>query len=156
MAKAKEQKRISATPTYDSLDPRKKRFIDGYIKTGNAYQSAIKAGYSHNTAVASKTNFQKRAPRIKKAIQEKIKEYQILNQEQSLKFIEDTYTDIILNSEKEEVRAMTAEKLAKLKGLLTDNININAQVQSKSAVVSQILDDIEGKGREKKKPDQTE
>ena len=32
------------------LTPKQKAFADEYIKSGNAYQSAIKAGYSHKYA----------------------------------------------------------------------------------------------------------
>ena len=35
-----------------SLTPKQKRFADEYIKTGNAYQSAINAGYSEKYAKA--------------------------------------------------------------------------------------------------------
>ncbi|WP_257593927.1 terminase small subunit [Lactiplantibacillus plantarum] len=34
------------------LTPKQQRFADEYIKSGNAYQAAIEAGYSHNYAKA--------------------------------------------------------------------------------------------------------
>ena len=55
------------------LTPKQKAFAEYYIETGNATESAIKAGYSQNTArVIGQENLLK--PAIKSYIDEKMKE----------------------------------------------------------------------------------
>lgn len=55
------------------LTPRQKKFADNYIESGNATQSAIKAGYSKKTAKSvGSENLTK--PDIKSYIEKKIKE----------------------------------------------------------------------------------
>ena len=55
------------------LTPKQRAFCDYYIETGNATESAIKAGYSKNTAAVIGTE-NLRKPNIKKYIDEKLEE----------------------------------------------------------------------------------
>lgn len=55
------------------LTPKQKKFADEYIKTGNATQSAIEAGYSKKTAqVIGAENLSK--PMVKAYIEERMAE----------------------------------------------------------------------------------
>lgn len=55
------------------LNVKQKAFADYYIETGNAYQSAIKAGYSENYAKGNVIKLLENES-VKKYIQEKMKE----------------------------------------------------------------------------------
>jgi phage terminase small subunit len=52
-----------------SITAQKQRFIDAYLISSNATQSAIDAGYSEKTASAQGSRL-KRDPEIKKALQQ--------------------------------------------------------------------------------------
>ena len=73
----------------DKLTLKQKRFADEYIISGNATQSAIKAGYSKKTAgVIAVENLEK--PNIKAYIDERLKELDdkaIAKQEEVLQYL---------------------------------------------------------------------
>lgn len=86
------------------LNERQRRFADEYIISGNAYQSAIKAGYSEKYA---KTNSHKllENTRIKSFIDEQIKKMQkesIMSAEEALSIL----SDIARGNRDEEVLMM--------------------------------------------------
>lgn len=63
------------TKAIDSLDPRQIRFVEEYTRTGNALQSALKAGYSDSYAkqisVRIKgTNAGVKSEKVRKSIEE--------------------------------------------------------------------------------------
>lgn len=141
------------------LTEKQKRFADYYIQTANATESAIRAGYSKNTA--SETGYENlKKPHIKKHIEEKLKELdnqRVADAKEVLEYL----TSILRGEEKEETvvvegkgegmsrarnvekaisakdRLKAAELLAKRYGLLTDVIkgDINTKIE--------IVDDIE-------------
>lgn len=82
------------------LTPKQKAFADYYIETGNATQSAIKAGYSKKTA--SETGYENlRKPHILEYIESKLEEHEFdvkLRQKQALKYA----LDVLHEKETEE------------------------------------------------------
>lgn len=71
------------------MTPKQKKFCDEYIKSGNAKQSAIKAGYSPKTAYSiGNENLNK--PELKAYIDERLKElsnHKILSAAEVLKYL---------------------------------------------------------------------
>ena len=71
------------------MTPKQKKFCDEYIKSGNAKQSAIKAGYSPKTAYSiSNENLNK--PELKAYIDERLKElsnHKILSAAEVLEYL---------------------------------------------------------------------
>ncbi|BAV02704.1 terminase small subunit [Lactococcus petauri] len=55
------------------MTPKQRKFCDEYIKTGNATQSAVSAGYSQKTAYSIGTENLKK-PELKKYIENQLKE----------------------------------------------------------------------------------
>lgn len=128
---------------------KQQRFADEYIITGNATQSAIKAGYSKKTARAiANENLMK--PYIKEYINErlaKLESEKIATQEEVLQYLtsvmrgEKTELLLVLDGEgKQKVieavpnvqsRTRAAELLGKRYGTFTDRVDINAQIESK-------------------------
>ena len=128
---------------------KQQRFADEYIITGNATQSAIKAGYSKKTARAiANENLMK--PYIKEYIDErlaKLESEKIATQEEVLQYLtsvmrgEKTELLLVLDGEgKQKVieavpnvqsRTRAAELLGKRYGTFTDRVDINAQIESK-------------------------
>jgi phage terminase small subunit len=139
-----------------SMNERQKRFADYYIETGNATQSAIKAGYSKKTAeIMGHENLRK--PKIKSYIDERLKmqsDERIATAEEVLQLLTKmargqteeeiaTFnpahgeTEIISKkvSGREQVKAQ--ELLGKRYRLFVDKIDVTANVPIK------IIDDIE-------------
>ena len=85
----------------DGVTPKQERFIQEFIKCGNATQSAINAGYSKKTAneqasrLLAKVNIQKRL----KELQEQVKNDKIMDARQ----MQEVLTSIILQQSEEEV-----------------------------------------------------
>lgn len=104
--------------------PKQNKFVDNYIDPksptfGNAYQSAIQAGYSKDYAVqilspAVNTAWIKDNPRLRSLTEEHIN-----------KGIE----GIAVEGEKEEVRLRAYELLARLRGLLVERKQIASVVR---------------------------
>lgn len=86
------------------LTPKQRAFAVSYIETGNATESAIKAGYSKKTA--KETGYENLTkPHIKKYIDEKLEEMssnRIANAEEIMEFL----TRVIRDEEVEEVVAV--------------------------------------------------
>ena len=84
----------------DELNERQKRFCDYYIETLNATESAIRAGYSENTA--SETGYENlRKPHIKKYIEERMNQKdpeRIASQDEVLEYL----TSVMRGNIKEE------------------------------------------------------
>lgn len=128
------------------LTIKQKKFADEYIKTGNATQSAINAGYSKKTAgQVGAENLKK--PYIKNYIEERMKKLEekaIADQTEVLKFL----TRILRDEEKEEVlvnvgnfeqevqevkvsakdRIKAAELLGKRYGSWTDKVDLTSDL----------------------------
>ena len=137
------------------LTIKQKKFADEYIISGNAYQSAINAGYSENNAKGNLIKLLENV-RVKKYINARLKEIedkQIAKQDEILKYL----TAVMRGEEKEETlsknefggediskiqvsakdRIKAAELLGKRYGSWTDKL----EVESESKVV--IVDDLE-------------
>ena len=137
------------------LTIKQKKFADEYIISGNAYQSAINAGYSENYAKGNVIKLLENV-RVKKYINARLKEIedkQIAKQDEILKYL----TAVMCGEEKEETlsknefggediskiqvsakdRIKAAELLGKRYGSWTDKL----EVESESKVV--IVDDLE-------------
>lgn len=125
---------------------KQKKFADEYIKTGNATQSAINAGYSENYAKAQSSKLLENVG-IKSYIDERMKELEeeaIADQTEVLKFL----TRIMRDEEKEEVlvnignfeqevqevkvsakdRIKAAELLGKRYGSWTDKVDLSSDL----------------------------
>lgn len=84
------------------LTIKQNKFADEYIKTGNAYQSALNAGYSENYAKNATKFLLENNGRISSYIEERMKKLEsktIANQTEILQFL----TRIVRGEEKEEV-----------------------------------------------------
>ncbi len=128
------------------LTIKQKKFADEYIKTGNATQSAINAGYSKKTArFTGAENLTK--PNIKAYLDERMKKLEeeaIADQSEILKYL----TRIIRDEEREEVlvnvgnfeqerqeikisakdKIKAAELLGKRYGSWTDKVDMTLEV----------------------------
>lgn len=86
------------------MNPKQKAFANYYIETGNAYQSAVKAGYSINYAKGNAIKLLENVS-VKKYIEEqmkKLEDEQIAKADEVLKLL----TRIIRDEESEEVVVM--------------------------------------------------
>lgn len=94
----------------NELTPKQKKFADNYIESGNATQSAIKAGYSRKTAKSvGSENLTK--PDIKSYIKKKMKEvesHKIMDAKEAMELL----TRIARGEERETVVVGTADGLA--------------------------------------------
>lgn len=84
------------------LTIKQNKFADEYIKTGNAYQSALNAGYSENYAKNATKFLLENNGQISSYIEERMKKLEsktIANQTEILQFL----TRIVRGEEKEEV-----------------------------------------------------
>lgn len=142
---------------------KQQRFADEYIITGNATQSAIKAGYSKKTARAiANENLMK--PYIKEYIDErlaKLESEKIATQEEVLQYLtsvmrgEKTEPLLVLDGEgtqkvieavpNVQSRTRAAELLGKRYGTFTDRVDINAQIESKPKF-DDIVNQLRGSG----------
>lgn len=107
---------------YDKLTERQKRFIDYYIETANATESAKKAGYSEKTADRiGHENLKK----LEFFIQEKLNNNQterIATQNEILEY----FTQIMRNKNEDTTnRTKCAELLGKRYGIFKDKVEIN-------------------------------
>ncbi|MGG5304742.1 hypothetical protein IGK38_001188 [Enterococcus pernyi] len=59
------------------INPKQQAFADEYIITGNAYQSALKAGYKENYAKNAQEKLVEKGGKVSEYIQDKLKEVQI-------------------------------------------------------------------------------
>lgn len=129
------------------LTIKQKKFADEYIKTGNAYQSAINAGYSENYAKNATKFLLENNGQISSYIEERMKELEsstIADQTEILQFL----TRIVRDEEREDVlvnvgnfeqkiqsmkvsakdRIKAAELLGKRYGSWTDKVDMTLDV----------------------------
>lgn len=128
---------------------KQQRFADEYIITGNATQSAIKAGYSSKYANTNANKLLQNTT-IKNYIDErlaKLESEKIATQEEVLQYLtsvmrgEKTEPLLVLDGEgtqkviqvvpNVQSRTRAAELLGKRYGTFTDRVDINAQIESK-------------------------
>lgn len=98
------------------LNVKQKAFADYYIETGNAYQSAIKAGYSENYAKGNVIKLLENES-VKKYIQEKMKEIEserIAKAEEVLAFLSSSLRGDVL----EEVVATESDGAGGIKPVI--------------------------------------
>ena len=119
---------------YDKLTEKQKRFIDYYIETANAKDSAIMAGYSEKTAkVIGAENLSKLNRFIKHKLNEKAND-RIASQDEVLEYL----TKVMRGEEKDQFnldaslqdRTKCAELLGKRYLLFTDRIKADANVDT--------------------------
>lgn len=119
---------------YDKLTEKQKRFIDYYIETANAKDSAIMAGYSEKTAkVIGAENLSKLNRFIKQKLNEKAND-RIASQDEVLEYL----TKVMRGEEKDQFdldaslqdRTKCAELLGKRYLLFTDRIKADANVDT--------------------------
>ena len=129
------------------LTIKQKKFADEYIKTGNAYQSALNAGYSENYAKNATKFLLENNGQISAYIDERMKKLEdeaIADQSEILKYL----TRIIRDEEREEVlvnvgnfeqerqeikisakdKIKAAELLGKRYGSWTDKVDMTLEV----------------------------
>ena len=128
---------------------KQQRFADEYIITGNATQSAIKAGYSSKYANTNANKLLQNTT-IKNYIDErlaKLESEKIATQEEVLQYLtsvmrgEKTEPLLVLDGEgtqkviqavpNVQSRTRAAELLGKRYGTFTDRVDISAQIESK-------------------------
>lgn len=107
---------------YNSLTEKQKRFIDYYIETANATESAKKAGYSEKTADRiGHENLRK----LEFFIQERLTAMQndrIASQDEILEY----FTEIIRNKKEDtNDRTKCAELLGKRYGMFKDKVEVS-------------------------------
>lgn len=132
----------------NGLTKKQKEFADEYMKTGNATESAIKAGYSKKTAYAIGNEALKKS-KIKEYInqkQEKIEEKITMNIAERQQFLVDIIlgnikdTKIILNEQRRytpvkvvpslDIRLKASDQLNRMQGVYTSTLNVNANMRS--------------------------
>lgn len=132
----------------NGLTKMQKEFADEYMKTGNATESAIKAGYSSKTAYAIGNEVLKKS-KIKEYInqkQEKIEEKITMNIAERQQFLVDIIlgnikdTKIILNEQRRytpvevvpslDIRLKASDQLNRMQGVYTSTLNVNANMRS--------------------------
>ena len=132
----------------NGLTKMQKEFADEYMKTGNATESAIKAGYSSKTAYAIGNEALKKS-KIKEYInqkQEKIEEKITMNIAERQQFLVDIIlgnikdTKIILNKQRRyapvevvpslDIRLKASDQLNRMQGVYTSTLNVNANMRS--------------------------
>lgn len=132
----------------NGLTKKQKEFADEYMKTGNATESAIKAGYSSKTAYAIGNEALKKS-KIKEYInqkQEKIEEKITMNIAERQQFLVDIIlgnikdTKIILNEQRRytpvkvvpslDIRLKASDQLNRMQGVYTSTLNVNANMRS--------------------------
>lgn len=128
---------------------KQQRFADEYIITGNATQSAVKAGYSQKYANTNASKLLQNTT-IKNYIDvrlAKLESEKIATQEEVLQYLtsvmrgEKTEPLLVLDGEgtqkviqavpNVQSRTRAAELLGKRYGTFTDRVDINAQIESK-------------------------
>lgn len=128
---------------------KQQRFADEYIITGNATQSAVKAGYSQKYANTNASKLLQNTT-IKDYIDKrlaKLESEKIATQEEVLQYLtsvmrgEKTEPLLVLDGEgtqkviqavpNVQSRTRAAELLGKRYGTFTDRVDINAQIESK-------------------------
>lgn len=111
------------------LTAKQKKFADNYIKTGNATQSAIDAGYSKKTAKSvGSENLTK--PDIKAYIAEKMREIEsdrIMDAQEALEFL----TNVVRGKELETKVVATQYDVS--------TVNVPADVKTKISAAKEIL-----------------
>lgn len=126
---------------YEKLTEKQKRFIDYYIETANATESARRAGYSVKTA---KNIGAENLTKLNKFIQKKLQEKEnsrIASQEEVLEYL----TRVMRGEEKDQFdldaslqdRTKCAELLGKRYGTFTDKKELSG------GCVVQIIDNVE-------------
>lgn len=111
------------------LTAKQKKFADNYIKTGNATQSAIDAGYSKKTAptIASENLIK---PNIKAYIDKKMREIEsdrIMGAQEALEFL----TNVVRGEEQETKVVATQYDVMKVK--------VSADIKTKISAAKEIL-----------------
>jgi phage terminase small subunit len=116
------------------LNEKQKAFADYYIETLNAYESAIKAGYSENYAKAQSYKLLEHVG-IKAYIQERLaskEKERIASQDEVLEFLTSVMRGEVMDQMGFETpvkeRRAAAVDLGKRYGLFTENMNINTKV----------------------------
>lgn len=113
------------------LTIKQKKFCDLYLKTGNATQSYIGAGYSaSNDEVASvNSSILLRNHKVKSYIaekQKKIEDKSIMGIQEAQEFLTNIVKDRI---ERTNDKLKAVELLMKMQGAFLDRLNVNAEVK---------------------------
>lgn len=126
---------------------KQKKFADEYIKTGNAYKSAINAGYSENYAKNATKFLLENNGQISAYIDERMKKLEeeaIADQAEVLKYLtrvlrDEEREDVLVNvgNYEQEIQSMkvsakdrikAAELLGKRYGSWTDKVDMNVEM----------------------------
>lgn len=113
------------------LTAKQRKFVNEYVVSGNATQSAIKAGYSEKTArVTGQENLLK--PAIKKAIEERLAEIEskkIGDAKEVLEF----YFRVLRGEEIEEVPMSTADSVITVtkKPSIKDKVSVSKEIMKR-------------------------
>ena len=110
------------------LTPKQQLFVDEYIKSGNASDAAIKAGYTN--AVSGRENLQK--PTVKASINAKMAEiesHKIASAKEVLEF----YTRVLREEETEEVALAAGNDVVTIrkKPSMKDKISVSKEIMKR-------------------------
>lgn len=111
------------------LTPKQKKFADNYIKTGNAYQSAVDAGYSKQYARARAAKMSVNVG-IKSYIEERMKSIEsdkIMDAKEALEFL----TNVVRGAEKETKVVATQFSVSE--------VEVEADLKTKISATKEIL-----------------
>lgn len=115
----------------DNLTAKQKKFCDEYIKSGNAKDAAIKAGYSPKTAKSiGQENLTK--PDLKayiKAKMDEIESRKIADAKEVLEF----YTRVLRGEETEEIPMATADRVVTItkKPSIKDKVAVSKEIMKR-------------------------
>ena len=114
-----------------ALDERKKRFCREYVKTGNLYQSAIKAGYSKKYA-KGRGSYLLEIVGVQDYINSLTKKAE--NEDVAdIKEVKQYWTTVMRSKEEDtRERLKASEYLAKSSGGFIDNVNVAANVKTEN------------------------
>lgn len=130
----KQKKGIGGRCHEMKLTEKQKRFAEEYVKTGNATQSYINAGYSVTKREVAEANARKllgnnsEITRYIKELNDKLVSSQIADMEEVKQF----WTETLRNKEEDpKHRLKASEYIAKTNGAFIDNVNNNVTTNNK-------------------------
>ena len=129
------------------LTPKQQKFCDFYIKTGNATESAIEAGYKKSSAYAIGSENLKKLE-IQDYIQSraaKLDKRRTASMEEVHEFWYNTMTDMEV-AQRDRLKA--SEYIAKTHGAFLDRVELSGGVELKTDVIKKYLNEESESGTE--------
>lgn len=125
-----------------NLTERQRKFVEAYMKTGNASEAARLSGYSAPGVAGARLL---ENAKIKKAIEERVdKDPEVWGRERLLRF----WTDMAQNAEGENNQLKASEYLAKAQAMFVQKMEVshNFQDLSDDEVLQRVIEDLRERG----------